>query len=61
MTEYLFMPELFTKKPHNAENMISFHMLKLSYPWVEFGNSEDHAHHPTNKAVVRQGHSKNKT
>lgn len=55
------MPELFTKKPHNAENMISFHMLKLSYPWVEFGNSEDHAHHPTNKAVVRQGHSKNKT
>lgn len=42
MTEYLFRPELFAKELHNAENMISFHTLNLSYPWVESGNSEGH-------------------
>ena len=40
MTEYLFRPELFAKELHNAENMISFHTLNLSYTWVESGNSE---------------------
>lgn len=36
------MPELSAKGPHNTENMISFHTLNLSYPWVESGNSEGH-------------------
>lgn len=52
------MPELFAEKPHNAENMISFHTLNLDYPWVEFRNSEVHEHSPPNKALARQGHGK---
>lgn len=56
------MPELFAKKPHDAENMISFHTLNLRYPWVESGNSEGRKQKsPPNKALARQGHGKKET
>ena len=68
MTEYLFRPELFAKELHNAENMISFHTLNLSYPWVESGNSEGHERKkkekkksPLNQALARQGHGQKET
>lgn len=69
MTEYLFMPELSAKGPHNTENMISFHTLNLSYPWVESGNSEGHEQKkkkkntkiPPNQALARQGHGQKET
>lgn len=54
MTEYPFIPVLFAKKPHNAGNMISFHMLNLSYPWVEVRNSEGGEHNASHKALGRQ-------
>ena len=56
------MPELFAKKPRDAENMISFHTLNLRYPWVESGNSEGRKQKsPPNKALARQGHGKKET
>ena len=64
MTEYLFMPELSAKEPHNTETRISFHTPNLSYPWVESGNSEGHEQKnksPPNQALARQGHGQKDT
>lgn len=38
--------------------MIWFHMLKLSYPWLEFRSSEDHEHSTPHEALGRQGEGK---
>lgn len=54
MTEYPLYQFSLQKKPHNAGNMISFHMLNLSYPWVEVRNSEGGEHNASRKALGRQ-------
>lgn len=61
MTEYLFTPERFAKKPtqHGKHDFIPHAELQL--PRVEFGNSEGHEQSPPNKALAKQGHDKQET